>query len=184
MAAIAGIAIVALLCSSGSVVAAMKYKSMAPSPAPASASPKPSPAPVSQSPTPGPSVTDTRARDIADSIVAVSDVNRGLIPVGQNFYSVNKKFYFVYNTDGNVVVYNSANTPLWYSNNNIGATSLKMQEDGNLVVFKNTQVMWSSNKVLPVSGAPYSLVMADNGVAEVRDKTGALSYGLNPVPAV
>lgn len=119
-----------------------------------------------------------------NGLIARSDINGGSIPVNIFYRSPNAKYNFVYQFDGNLVIYKAAGGVVWNSGVNTGSTSTVLKGDGSVVVFKDAVSMWSSNKVLAVSGAPYSLVMADNGVVEVRDKMGALSYGLNPVPPV
>jgi hypothetical protein len=69
-----------------------------------------------------------------------------LIP-GQILYSQNRQYRLVMQGDGNLVMYNSSNQPLWASNT--GGQSIKnclMNADGNLIIYKTTgQVSWASN---------------------------------------
>ena len=65
-------------------------------------------------------------------------------------------------TDGNIVVYDGKNTPLWASKSNVGngdasKLALKFQSDGNLVEFYNGKPVWDSK----TAGKGTKLVLLD-----------------------
>lgn len=101
---------------------------------------------------------------------------------GESIVSSNGIYIFVYQTDGNLVVYRKSgttNTAIWNSNT-YGKPSnrLIMQGDGNLVLYDaNNAAVWSSRtgKNTPTSG-PFKLVIADAGYLQIVDtsyKNGA-----------
>jgi hypothetical protein len=52
----------------------------------------------------------------------------------------------VFQADGNLVVYTSANRPVWASNTyGHNGSVLKIQEDGNVVIYDNGRAIWASN---------------------------------------
>jgi len=55
-------------------------------------------------------------------------------------------YYLTLQGDGNVVLYNSGQVPLW-ATNTFGrpATHLYFQPDGNLVLYNGSQPLWASN---------------------------------------
>jgi len=61
--------------------------------------------------------------------------------------SDNGEFKLIYQTDGNLVLYNSSNAAVWASNTNgQPAWRTYMQPDGNLVVYSaEGQAIWASN---------------------------------------
>lgn len=65
----------------------------------------------------------------------------------EGIMSPNGEYYLVQQSDGNLVVYNKTNQPLWASNNN--GKNIKqciMQNDGNLVQYQtNNTPVWASN---------------------------------------
>jgi hypothetical protein len=51
-----------------------------------------------------------------------------------------------FQSDGNLVVYDSSDKPVWASNtNNQGATRLDLQDDGNLVIYRNSTALWATD---------------------------------------
>ena len=84
---------------------------------------------------------------------------------GERLISSNNSFKAVYQTDGNFVIYNSSNRPIWASNtayNEIRRRSnrLIMQSDGNLVIYNNSTPIWASNTSR--RGGLY-IIMQNNG---------------------
>ena len=71
--------------------------------------------------------------------------NDTLIP-GQSIFSANGKYKFIYQYDGNLVLYrNSDGHPLWASNTHGQTTRVAiMQTDGNLVVYNPDRHLWNS----------------------------------------
>ncbi|HEU4913808.1 MAG TPA: PA14 domain-containing protein [Candidatus Saccharimonadales bacterium] len=63
---------------------------------------------------------------------------------GQEFWSQDRRFNFVYQTDGNVVLY-GPNGAMWASNTGgVASTLLVMQGDGNLVLYNGGSAVWAS----------------------------------------
>lgn len=84
---------------------------------------------------------------------------------GDSLISSNNRFKAVYQTDGNFVIYNSTNRPLWASNTSYNeiwrkSNRLIMQSDGNLVIYNNRTPIWASN----TSGSNgLYIIMKNNG---------------------
>lgn len=75
------------------------------------------------------------------------NAGEGLYP-DQDLLSPNGAYRFVHQADGNIVLYRQHDgRPLWASNTNGAVTgSLKMQDDGNLVLYGFTgRAIWASN---------------------------------------
>jgi hypothetical protein len=55
----------------------------------------------------------------------------------------------IFQTDGNLVIYNTSNQPVWASNTDRrGATQLNVQDDGNVVMYNGqNQAIWATNTV-------------------------------------
>lgn len=101
--------------------------------------------------------------------------------IDKKVYSPNKKFYAVFQKDGNFVVYNANNHFQWGTYNNLKAplhgSQLIMQTDGNLVINKsNGQYVWSKyhnyNQITPSS----SLFINDLGEIIIITPTGKVMY--------
>lgn len=62
---------------------------------------------------------------------------------GDYLKSTDDRFKFIYQTDGNVVLYNSSGTAVW-NNGKAGVASdrLVMQGDGNLVLYNGSSAVW------------------------------------------
>lgn len=85
---------------------------------------------------------------------------QGLMP-GNSIRSDDRRFTFVMQFDGNLVLYGPQNQPLWASNT-AGQTTIFdgiMQGDGNLVLYNGqNQPLWASN----TSGKPGAWLIAQN----------------------
>jgi len=80
---------------------------------------------------------------------------------GERLISSNNSFKAVYQTDGNFVIYNSSNRPIWASNTSRRRSNrLIMQSDGNLVIYNNRTPIWASNTYR--RGGLY-IIMQNNG---------------------
>jgi len=82
---------------------------------------------------------------------------------GQMLASPNKQYAAMLQTDGNFVIYNSTNQPLWADggNNVFGSTFVLLQTDGNLVHYLwNNHPLWST--ATQNRGAKF-LTMQDDG---------------------
>lgn len=72
----------------------------------------------------------------------VADGGKYLEP-GQNI-CVNG-YQFIDQRDGNLVIYNAANTALWSSHTAIGSpTTMVFQPDGNFVIYNGTKALWAT----------------------------------------
>ena len=80
---------------------------------------------------------------------------------GNSIRSDDRRFTFVMQFDGNLVLYGPQNQPLWASNT-AGQTTIFdgiMQGDGNLVLYNGqNQPLWASN----TSGKPGAWLIAQN----------------------
>lgn len=75
---------------------------------------------------------------------------------GDCMEAANGKTIFAFQTDGNLVVYNSAGTPLWSSRTyGKGGNEADVQDDGNFVIYQDSVIpLWATN----TSGHGYTLV--------------------------
>merc|ERR1711918_228632 len=91
-----------------------------------------------------------------DSIPAGTDLLKG-----DFLNSANGKYKFVFQEDGNAVVY-SGEDPLWASET-MGKDGERFvcQKDGNMVIYKGEDVVWSSDT--SGNGSPDKLIMQDDG---------------------
>ncbi len=101
----------------------------------------------------------------------------GTLAVGKSLKSLNGKYEFKVQTDGNLVVYANG-TAIWASqtNGNYSIKELRLQPNGDLVLFDNSGgVMWRSgtggNDVSNTSYARY-LMMSDSGILAIHGDTG------------
>lgn len=54
-------------------------------------------------------------------------------------------YQFIDQRDGNLVIYNAANTPLWSSRTAIGKpTTMADQPDGNFVIYNGSKALWAT----------------------------------------
>lgn len=62
---------------------------------------------------------------------------------GQSLWSLDRRFQFIYQTDGNLVLYRSTGGALWNSGTGgVASTRLVMLPDGNLVLYNDTNPVW------------------------------------------
>ena len=100
-------------------------------------------------------------------------------------YSANKAYVLKVQDDGNLVVYQvngEEETPIWSTNTNTAGannTTLKMQEDGNLVLEHDAQPVWSSQthphfdaKYNEREYQPVKVVMKNDGSLVLVSQTG------------
>lgn len=68
------------------------------------------------------------------------------LTAGQYKMSPNDQYKLIMQTDGNLVEYNSAGTPIWASGTaGTGSNNyVNMQSDGNLVVYNSVRALWAS----------------------------------------
>lgn len=95
------------------------------------------------------------------------EIARARLPIDERFWSKNGQYFFVYQGDGNLVVYTRNEQPIWASNShNQGGTFCEMQGDGNLVIYANSRPIWSTGTHGSTKGYYHSdtkLVMQDDG---------------------
>ncbi len=94
-------------------------------------------------------------------------------------FSSNNKFNSIMQDDGNLVVYNQKNQPLWASDTNgkgTGPYNLYLQGDANLVIYDNNKTpIWASNTV-GMGNAPYNLILNNNGDIEIHDSNDEIIW--------
>ncbi|MGK5085988.1 hypothetical protein WDW86_00365 [Bdellovibrionota bacterium FG-2] len=104
-------------------------------------------------------------------------------------YSCNKAYVLVMQEDGNLVLYNSAQSALWAINLEIGAlynnkgSSASMQDDGNFVVYNNKptlefKALWASATNSAENAGAY-LTVQDSGVIVIKN-TSSKDVWLRP----
>ena len=101
--------------------------------------------------------------------------------VGEKVFSPNRKYYAIFQSDGNFVVYNSNNRFQWGTYNNLKAPlrgkQLVMQKDGNVRInHSNGSYLWSKyhkhSEITPNS----SLFINDLGEIIIITPTGKVMY--------
>ncbi len=94
-------------------------------------------------------------------------------------FSTNNKFNLQMQEDGNLVVYNDKNQPLWASNTNgkgIRPYNLYLQGDANLVIYdSNKTPIWASDSA-GLGSSPYNLVLNNNGDLEIHDSNNEIIW--------
>lgn len=113
----------------------------------------------------GPAVTYMAIKQRTSSVLPTN----GTLTRGQNVASPDGRFNFIYQGDGNVVLY-GPNGPIW-ANNKTGVASdrLVMQGDGNLVLYNGGTPVWASNT--GGGNAPY-LKIQNDGNAVIYNSVG------------
>jgi RHS repeat-associated protein len=88
---------------------------------------------------------------------------------GQWLWSLDRRFGFAYQTDGNLVLY-GPNGVMWASNTTGKAsTGLAMQGDGNLVLYNNGSPVWATGS----GGGNGGFVIQNDGNAVIYNSAGA-----------
>jgi hypothetical protein len=100
---------------------------------------------------------------------------------GQSIVSANGCFRFIYQTDGNLVLYRTnGNQAVWASNTVGSARNAIMQTDGNLVVYNaNGSAVWASNTAGNSGG--WLIVQNDGNVVIYRPNGGPAIWATNTV---
>jgi RHS repeat-associated protein len=134
----------------------------------------------------GPAVTYMAIKQRTSSVLPTN----ATLTRGQNVASPDGRFNFIYQGDGNVVLY-GPNGPIW-ANNKTGVASdrLVMQGDGNLVLYNGGTPVWASNT--GGGNNPYLKIQNDgnaviyNSVGSVWNTgTGGQSYTIdNPTSLI
>lgn len=85
--------------------------------------------------------------------------------IGEYIESNNKKYKLIMQHDGNLVLYNDANTPLWSSvTPNMGGYYFQLQYDGNLVLYTSANApLWASNTSKINETEASVLILNDDG---------------------
>ncbi|KAB7744864.1 curculin domain-containing protein [Nostocoides sp. F2B08] len=103
----------------------------------------------------------TRTNVVAGPAPSSPDMQQGeVLSIGQSIRSSNGRYTFVYQADGNLVLYGPRGAT-WASRTGAPVGSAVMQSDGNLVIYRPGGVpVWASN----TSGNPGAhLVVQDDG---------------------
>lgn len=89
---------------------------------------------------------------------------------GQNRWSTDGRFQFIYQTDGNVVLY-GPNGSIWANGKGgVASDRLVMQSDGNLVLYNGGSVVWATGTG---GGASARLVVGNDGNTYILTDSGA-----------
>lgn len=107
---------------------------------------------------------------------------------GTSMWSPDHRFEFIFQTDGNVVLY-GPNGAMWASNTGgQTATGLVMQSDGNLVEYNGGTAIWSTQTT--GSGSTTYLTVQNDGNAVLYNSSGpvwetntATNWGISPTPS-
>lgn len=88
---------------------------------------------------------------------------------GESIKSLNGKYMLIYQTDGNVCIYNTTGGGIWCSMAVHTPGNLVMQSDGNLVAYDNGGIpRWATN-TNGQGSAPYTLTLRNDRVAALID---------------
>ena len=89
---------------------------------------------------------------------------------GQNRWSTDGRFQFIYQTDGNVVLY-GPNGSIWANGKGgVASDRLVMQSDGNLVLYNGGSAVWATGTG---GGASARLVVGNDGNTYILTDSGA-----------
>ena len=116
-------------------------------------------------------------------------VGRDRMGNGAYLVSSNYLYYFIMQTDGNLVLYSNGalntkgrDVPLWASNTpgkGTGPYSLRVQMDGNIIAADvNNNLVWSSGTYNKGFG-PYVLNMQDDGNVVLTDSRNSIIFQTN-----
>ena len=154
---------------------------------PPSPTPSPSDTPLPPAPSPLSSMTMGTSVPTVTPLPSSSTPNypealitTGLLHIGKELISVNKRYDFKFQLDGDLVVYdNTAGKSLWSSHTKGSqADHLVMQDDGNLVLYTIDQSpVWSS--MTNSTHGDYFLLMQDDGNLVI---SRGIPYSGNSVP--
>jgi hypothetical protein len=100
-------------------------------------------------------------------------VNSSIVP-GQSISSCNGQYRLALQKDGNAVVYNRNNKPIWNSGTQGKVvTSLLLQNDGNLVIYGTAnKALWATMKF----GKPRALVIQNDGNLVIYNTSGGVIW--------
>jgi len=105
-----------------------------------------------------------------------SAINNGVCPIT---LSNKRDCNLIMQGDGNLVIYDPNDSPIWASNTEgKGTPKYKyiMQQDGNLVIYDKFQnPIWASN-TRGVGKAPYTLTLTNNCTITITDKNNRITY--------
>lgn len=123
-------------------------------------------------PPPGPATVPS-AKPITDSVNTESCSSNG-VNCASTIKSPDGKCSAVLQSDGNLVIFNSSQKPIWatntYGKGILPVTSI-MQADGNYVIYDaNKKATWMSGSSGKGAGAPYTLKMQNDCNLVVYDK--------------
>ena len=124
----------------------------------------------------------TRTTEFAQNVPSAlgDDMQPGeVLYSNQSITSANGRYKFIYQSDGNLVLYDGG-APLWASNTDgrpVGVCI--MQGDGNLVIYtRGGQPIWASN----TDGRPGSrLIVQDDGNVVIYQSDGTAAWATNTV---
>ena len=89
---------------------------------------------------------------------------------GQSLYSPDHRFQFIFQTDGNLVLYGPSGA-LWASGTGgQAATNVWMQSDGNLVIYNGGTAIWASNT--GGAGSTTYLTVQNDGYVILNNSSG------------
>ena len=96
--------------------------------------------------------------------------NGQFLTEGQSLWSPDHRFEFIFQTDGNLVLYGPGGAVLWAAGSNGTATQLMMQTDGNLVEYNGSTAIAATNTW--GNGPSTYLVVQNDGNAALYDAAG------------
>ncbi len=69
------------------------------------------------------------------------------IKKGQRVYSPNNSYYLSYQTDNNIILYNSSNSSIWSSDTSGKISTNLTFKDGNLILYNGSTIVWQTGKL-------------------------------------
>lgn len=121
----------------------------------------------------GNQIWSSRSSLTSNSIIVSHD---DTLSLGECISSPNKQYRAVLQGDGNFVVYNYKNTAIWSTGTHYMSTplNLKMQPDGNFVLYSNGVARWSTG----TNGTygKYRLELDNNGALKLINSKGSIIW--------
>jgi len=108
-------------------------------------------------------------------------ISESSVPDEFSLVSKNGQYAAIMQTDGNIVLYKYPGQKVLWSSKTYGKGSapytLKLQKDGNLVVFDGRKVMTWTTGTAGKGAGPFQLMMQDDGNLVLRDVNNQVLWG-------
>lgn len=121
---------------------------------------------------------------VSDELILTNLVLNKVIWKSTNGKGKGTNFTALYQTDGNFVIYDDKNIPIWYSNTTTPSNYLTLQDDGNLVIYKGTNsnnlsATWSSETGTNLTFNPQMLININSNINGCSITTNTIITNIN-----